>query len=55
MVERTVPSREVPIGAGSADAVAVAECVDCGARYYPRDTLERLFDGGGGPSAVGNP
>ncbi|NEU56198.1 zf-TFIIB domain-containing protein [Halorussus sp. MSC15.2] len=37
--------REVPaetLGFGALDSLEVAECPDCGGRYFPETTLERL-------------
>lgn len=43
--ERDVASRDLAVAAGTADSAVVAECADCGARYYPDGTIRRLFEG----------
>jgi hypothetical protein len=30
------------LGVAASDSLAVAECPDCGGRYFPESTLERL-------------
>ncbi|UPV74671.1 zf-TFIIB domain-containing protein [Halorussus limi] len=30
------------LGVGASESLEVAECPDCGGRYFPEETLERL-------------
>lgn len=46
LVERNVSAGEVSISTSTQEAISVAECPDCGARYYPTETLSRLTDTG---------
>jgi predicted RNA-binding Zn-ribbon protein involved in translation (DUF1610 family) len=45
VVERTVTAGDVGTPAMADRSVTVAECPDCGARYYPEETLTRLTVG----------
>lgn len=40
--ERTVHVRDLPFTTDAQLSVDVAVCPGCGARYYPRETLDRL-------------
>lgn len=40
--ERTVHVRDLPISTDSQLTVGVAVCPCCEARYYPRETLDRI-------------
>lgn len=42
--ERTVHVRDLPISTDTQLYVDVAVCPSCEARYYPRETLDRLGD-----------
>lgn len=53
LLERDVSPRDLSIGVEAAATVVVAECTDCGARYYPEGTLQRLFDGSEPPATAG--
>lgn len=39
--ERSLGADELP-SANVSGSVSVAQCTDCGSRYYPETTLERL-------------
>jgi hypothetical protein len=41
---RTIPVRDLPLSIDSGFSVDVAVCPACEARYYPRETLDRLGD-----------
>jgi uncharacterized protein with PIN domain len=40
--ERTIPLKEISTSPPIDDQVSIAECPECGARYYPEETLSRL-------------
>lgn len=42
--ERRVPVAELGFEPGSTQTVTVAVCTSCDARYYPDDTLQRLYE-----------
>lgn len=41
------------LGRSTVGSVEVAECPNCGGRYFPETTLERLRKGGDGPTDDG--
>ncbi len=48
LLEATVPVEQLPASTGRQGTVTVAECPECGARYYPESTVTDLFAGPNG-------
>lgn len=42
LVERTIRAHELPVSTRQQGSIVIAECPDCGARYYPEETLTEL-------------
>jgi hypothetical protein len=44
---RTIKANALPGPSSSNERVTVADCPECGARFYPDQTLDRLFSDDG--------
>lgn len=51
LVERTITANELPTAIADDGSVRVAKCPNCGARYYPKQTLSKLSERRTDPSA----
>lgn len=49
LVERTIQGAELPVSTSQQRDVVVAECPNCGAQYYPEETLSQLESLSHGP------
>lgn len=45
LVERTVPIEDLLPSIDRSESARVADCPQCGARYYPDETLTQLYRG----------
>ena len=43
LLDQTIDAESLPGPSNASESVTVAECPDCGGRFYPDRTLDRLF------------
>lgn len=54
LIERRCPIAELTAATDREEAVSIAECSNCGATYYPRETVVRLANVDGGSQTRGD-